>query len=41
MGNCFVTVEEKVFPKSVLSQDGNVFIKFYTNIILLGKLYLR
>lgn len=41
MGNSLVAVEEKVFPKSVLSQDGNVFIKFYANIILLGKLHLR
>lgn len=40
-GNFFVAVEGKIFPKSVLSQNRNVFIKFYTNIILLGKLYLR
>lgn len=36
-----MAAERKVFPKSVPSQDGNVFLKFYTNIILLGKLYLR
>lgn len=36
-----MAVEGKIFPKSILSQNQNVFIKFYTNIILLGKLYLR